>query len=125
MSERSLTARHLYLIRHGQYFDNARAASAMKLTELGREQLLYTGQRLNKLNVTFKHLIHSGMVRAAESTKIINEQLDKKLLVVEDPILVEGLPVAPVPFAGISQKFVDVGNFSFLFIESLLLFDSF
>ncbi|CAF1555678.1 unnamed protein product [Adineta ricciae] len=99
--------RHLYLIRHGQYFDNAQSLSEMKLTILGREQLKYTGIRLNQMNIQFNRLIHSGMVRALESATIINEQLDQKLTLIQDANLTEGLPVAPVPYAGISQRDVD------------------
>lgn len=103
-------ARHLYLIRHGQYFDNARSLDEMKLTLLGREQLEYTGKRLNQMNIPFNRLIHSGMVRAFESATIINQQLDTKLQMIEDKNLTEGLPVAPVPYAGISQRDIDVRN---------------
>jgi len=103
-------ARHLYLIRHGQYFDNARSLDEMKLTLLGREQLEYTGKRLNQMNIPFDRLIHSGMVRAFESATIINQQLDTKLQLIEDKNLTEGLPVAPVPYAGISQRDIDVRN---------------
>lgn len=98
----------MYLIRHGQYFDSARTAEEMKLTALGREQVAYTGRRLNDLKIHFDRLIHSGMVRALESATIINEQLDSKLQLFEDKNLTEGLPVAPIPYAGISQKDVDV-----------------
>jgi len=100
--------RHLYLIRHGQYFDNARTLNEMKLTTLGKEQLEYTGKRLNQMNIQFDRLIHSGMVRAYESAIIINEQLDSKLQLIEDKNLTEGLPVAPIPYAGISQRDIDV-----------------
>ena len=100
--------RHLYLIRHGQYFDSAQALSEMKLTILGKEQLKYTGIRLNQMNIRFNRLIHSGMVRAVESATVINEQLDSKLPLIEDTNLTEGLPIAPVPYAGISQRDVDV-----------------
>jgi len=101
-------SRHLYLIRHGQYFDNVRTLNEMKLTVLGKEQLEYTGKRLNQMNIQFDHLIHSGMVRALESAVIINEQLDSKLQLIEDKNLTEGLPVAPIPYVGISQRDVDV-----------------
>lgn len=100
--------RHLYLIRHGQYFDNARSLNEMKLTQLGKEQLEYTGKRLNEMNIHFDRLIHSGMVRALESATILNEQLDSKLQLIEDTNLTEGLPVAPIPYAGITQRDVDV-----------------
>jgi serine/threonine-protein phosphatase PGAM5 len=80
----------------------------MKLTVLGREQLQFTGQRLNKLNITFDRLIHSTMIRAIESAQIINEQLERKLNLIEDQDLAEGLPIAPIPYAGISQEYVNV-----------------
>ncbi len=98
----------MYLIRHGQYFDNAQTLNEMKLTLLGQDQLKYTGKRLNQMNIQFNRIIHSGMVRALESAVIINEQLDSKLQLIEDKNLTEGLPVAPVPYAGISQRDVDV-----------------
>jgi Histidine phosphatase superfamily (branch 1) len=101
------------LVRHGQYFDNARSAEDMKLTALGREQLEYTGKRLDQMNITFNRMIHSGMVRAVESAQIINEQLTRKLEFVEDRNLTEGLPVAPIPYAGLSQQYVDVRRASF------------
>jgi phosphohistidine phosphatase SixA len=96
------------LIRHGQYFDNARSLDEMKLTSLGREQLQYTGQRLNQMNIAFNRLIHSGMVRALESATILVEQLQMKMPLIEDKNLTEGLPVAPIPYVGISQRYVDV-----------------
>lgn len=105
-------ARHLYLVRHGQYFDNARSAEAMRLTTLGQEQLRYTGQRLNRMNISFDRLIHSTMVRARESAQIINEQFDRQLSLIEDANLIEGIPIAPLPYAGISQHYVDVRNLS-------------
>ncbi|CAF1526033.1 unnamed protein product, partial [Rotaria sordida] len=99
--------RHFYLIRHGQYFDNARTLDEMKLTLLGKEQLEYTGKRLNQMNIKFDRLIHSGMVRAFESAVIINQQLNSQLELIEDKSLSEGLPVAPIPYVGISQRDVD------------------
>ncbi|CAF5153715.1 unnamed protein product [Rotaria magnacalcarata] len=47
------------------------------------------------------------MVRAFESAVIINQQLDSKLELIEDKSLSEGLPVAPIPYAGISQRDID------------------
>ena len=113
LTRKSTSPRYLYLIRHGQYFDSARTAKDMKLTALGREQLQYTGTRLDQMNITFTRMIHSGMVRAVESALIINEQLTRKLQLVEDRNLTEGLPVAPIPYAGISQEYVDVRKTSF------------
>ncbi|CAM2720854.1 unnamed protein product [Rotaria socialis] len=99
--------RHFYLIRHGQYFDNARTMEEMKLTLLGKEQLEYTGKRLNQTKTHFDRLIHSGMVRAFESAVIINQQFDSKLDLIEDKSLSEGLPVAPIPYAGINQRDIE------------------
>lgn len=82
----------------------------MKLTLLGREQLEFTGKRLNQMNVRFDRVIHSGMVRALESASIINEQFDRKFQLIQDKNLTEGLPVAPIPYAGISQRDVDVSS---------------
>ncbi|CAF0764597.1 unnamed protein product [Adineta steineri] len=107
LKKMSTYPRHLYLIRHGQYFDNAGSLNEMKLTILGKEQLKYTGMRLNQMNIQFNRLIHSGMVRAFESATIINEQLDTKLQLIKDANLTEGLPVAPIPYAGISQRDAD------------------
>lgn len=88
--------------------DYARTLEEMKLTALGKEQLEYTGKRLNQMNVKFDRLIHSGMVRAFESAAVINQQLNPKLKLTEDKILNEGIPIAPIPYAGISQQDVDV-----------------
>lgn len=105
------------MIRHGKYFDNATTADGMRLTKLGEEQLVYTGQRLKQMNVRFDRLIHSGMVRARESAQIINEQLSNEFQLIEDQQLSEGLPVAPIPYAGITQEFVDVKfNHEIIFI---------
>ena len=91
----------------------------MKLTLLGREQLEYTGKRLNQMNIRFDRLIHSGMVRALESALIINQQFDSKLQLIEDKNLTEGLPVAPIPSVGIFQDDVDVRKVTFVFYSDL------
>lgn len=108
IQRRTNLARHLYLIRHGQYFDSVQLSEEMKLTALGQEQVKYTGQRLNQMNITFDRLIHSTMVRARESAQIINEQFYRKLPLIVDANLIEGIPIAPSPYAGISQNYVDV-----------------
>lgn len=107
VQRRTNLARHLYLIRHGQYFDDVRLSEEMKLTALGQEQVKYTGQRLNQMNITFDRLIHSTMVRARESAQIINDQFDRKLPLIVDANLIEGIPIAPSPYSGISQNYVD------------------
>jgi hypothetical protein len=73
------------------------------------------------MNIQFDRLIHSGMVRAFESANIINEQLDLKLELIEDKNLTEGLPVAPIPYVGISQRDVDVRNDFCFYFESIII----
>ncbi|CAF1031210.1 unnamed protein product [Didymodactylos carnosus] len=110
LTTRGSSSRNLYLIRHGQYYDNAKQLSDMKLTPLGREQAVYTGKRLNEMKLKFNRLIHSGMVRARETAEIITENLQQTIELTEDKNLTEGLPIAPEPYAGISQKDVEVNE---------------
>ena len=74
----------------------------------GREQLAFTGRRLKTMNIKFDRLIHSGMTRALQSAQIINQQLKDPLPLIEDRSLMECFPVAPSPFANLSQQQVDV-----------------
>lgn len=109
--------RHLYLVRHGQYFDIAPNLLKMVLTPLGREQLEYTGKHLNTWNMTFDRIIHSPMPRALESAMIINQQLDKKVEFIEDKDLAEGVPVTPFPVMKFHHKH---GNVSMNFILCII-----
>ncbi|CAF1070304.1 unnamed protein product [Adineta steineri] len=97
-------SRHLYLIRHGKYFQNAKNIKKMKLTSLGKEQVGYTGKYLNEMNIKFDRLIHSGMIRALQSAIIINQQLNYPLKLIEDKNLAEGLPVLPSPYVNLTQR---------------------
>ncbi|CAF3541577.1 unnamed protein product [Adineta steineri] len=101
-------SRHLYLIRHGKYFQNAKNIKKMKLTSLGKEQVGYTGKYLNEMNIKFDRLIHSGMIRALQSAIIINQQLNYPLKLIEDQNLTEGLPVLPSPYVNLTQRQINV-----------------
>jgi hypothetical protein len=73
------------------------------------------------MNIQFDRVIHSGMVRAVESATIISEQLNEKFPLIEDKNLTEGIPVAPIPYAGISQRDVDVSKIQIHVFSSPLL----
>ncbi len=68
-----MATKTIILVRHGQYIlkdDN----QIEKLTDLGREQAHYVGDRL-KENFLIDRIIHSTMPRAIETAAIIRKQL--------------------------------------------------
>ncbi|THD19935.1 Serine/threonine-protein phosphatase PGAM5 mitochondrial [Fasciola hepatica] len=67
-------SRHLLFIRHGQYH-YADSDKDCHLTQLGREQLNFTGARLKQLNLPYGILYYSTMTRAVESTEEIMRHL--------------------------------------------------
>ncbi|KAA0200729.1 Serine/threonine-protein phosphatase PGAM5 mitochondrial [Fasciolopsis buskii] len=67
-------SRHLLFIRHGQYH-YADSDKDCHLTQLGREQLNFTGARLKQLNLPYSILYYSTMTRAIESTEEIMRYL--------------------------------------------------
>lgn len=91
--------RHLILIRHGQYnLDGATDADRF-LTEVGRKQAAFTGERLNALQIPFDKMIRSTMTRAQETGKIISTNLTN--IPIENCSLIEeGAPIAPQPPIG-------------------------
>jgi len=101
-TEYPTATRHLVLIRHGQYNLEPEDDAERKLTELGRRQLLLTGQRLRELscqnNFKYDKIIVSTMTRALESADIIAESLpDVKRELPGDALLREGAPYPPEP----------------------------
>lgn len=91
--------RHLILIRHGQYnLDGATDADRF-LTEVGRKQAGYTGERLNALKIPFDLMIRSTMTRAQETGKIISTHI-ANLPIENCPLIEEGAPIAPQPAIG-------------------------
>lgn len=108
----SRSKRIIVLVRHGQYNDKGKEDSERYLTELGREQADFTGQRLAEM---YKHLqskmgydenenqlklelnfIVSTMARATETAKIILKHFPGKTPTSCDMIR-EGAPCEPVP----------------------------
>jgi len=110
-------SRHVFLIRHGHYHSKERTDRQKKLTQLGREQLKYTGKRLKEVGFDYSSVVSSTMTRAKESANIILEQLgtenddgrkemrqDKdlgpsrvSLSFATDKLLEEGAPLPPEP----------------------------
>lgn len=73
----------IILVRHGQTQMNADKLFFGKLdpslTELGREQLFATLEKLKNLGITYDNIYSSDLKRAKESAEIIN-YLDKKII---------------------------------------------
>jgi len=88
--------RHLFLVRHGQYFTEKLLEHDRKLTELGREQLDLTGGRLRELGFCFDRMVASTMTRAQESASIVHKHFPE-LSIECEPLLEEGAPVKPEP----------------------------
>ncbi|GFR95231.1 serine/threonine-protein phosphatase Pgam5, mitochondrial [Elysia marginata] len=98
-SQTPKTSRHLILIRHGQYFDNANVDKERFLTSLGRSQAELTGERLKELNLPYTSLVSSTMTRALETAKIIRKSLPHLEHNVDDSLR-EGAPIPPEPPLG-------------------------
>ncbi|XP_034671043.1 serine/threonine-protein phosphatase Pgam5, mitochondrial-like [Drosophila subobscura] len=94
-------ARHIILIRHGEYLDVGDTDETHHLTDRGREQAKYTGQRLQELGIKWDKVIASTMVRAQETADIILNEIDyEKTKVKNCAFLREGAPIPPQPPVG-------------------------
>ncbi|KAL3857177.1 hypothetical protein ACJMK2_011870 [Sinanodonta woodiana] len=93
------STRHILMIRHGQYYDNAKEDEARILTLLGRDQAELTGKRLLEMNLPFTKIISSTMTRAIETSHIIHKFLPHLALEQTD-MLREGAPIPPEPPIG-------------------------
>lgn len=92
-------ARHLILIRHGQYNLAGGTDSDRYLTEIGRKQAGFTGERLKQLNIPLDVMVRSTMTRAQETGKIISTHVAN--VPIENCALIEeGAPIAPQPPIG-------------------------
>lgn len=113
--------RHLILIRHGQYnVDGGELDSFRKdvlerycyafiyftetdlqrvLTEVGRKQAGFTGNRLKTLNINWTKMHRSTMSRAQETGHIISQALPD-VPVEHSSLLEEGAPIPPEPPIG-------------------------
>lgn len=91
--------RHLILIRHGQYNLDGATDSDRFLTEMGRKQAAYTGERLKLLKIPFDKMIRSTMTRAQETGKIISTHI-ANVPIENCSLIEEGAPIAPQPAIG-------------------------
>lgn len=98
-SAKSKSVRHLILVRHGQYnLDGAKDADRY-LTEVGRKQAAFTGERLSELKIPFDKMIRSTMTRAQETGKIISTKI-ANVPIENCSLIEEGAPIAPEPPVG-------------------------
>lgn len=92
----------LCVSRHGQYNLKGATDAERILTEQGREQAKFAGQRLSELNLPITEFVISTMARAQETGKIILSQLSDKetFKIRNDSLLEEGAPIPPIPEVG-------------------------
>ncbi|GFY53586.1 hypothetical protein TNIN_22781 [Trichonephila inaurata madagascariensis] len=88
--------RHIFLVRHGDYYLNREKEEERKLTPLGLEQADLVGQRLKDLNLNFSRIIRSSFTRAKETSKEI-EKYFPDVTVETNDMLIEGLPIETEP----------------------------
>lgn len=93
--------RHIILVRHGEYLDAGESDETHRLTERGRLQAKYTGQRLNELGIKWNKVIVSTMTRAQETAGIILKEIDVDPKNVRNCAYIrEGAPIPPQPPVG-------------------------
>ncbi|XP_039751861.1 serine/threonine-protein phosphatase Pgam5, mitochondrial-like isoform X2 [Pararge aegeria] len=97
---KSKAVRHLILIRHGQYHLDGATDKQRILTDLGRQQAEFTGQRLASLDIKWDLIVRSTMSRAQETANIIAQHLPKEIEVKDCQLIEEGAPVPPEPPVG-------------------------
>lgn len=93
--------RHLILVRHGQYNLNGATDAQRFLTDVGRQQAEFTGDRLKALEIPWDRMVKSTMQRAQETGKIIAQKVGDGIPTVDHCSLIEeGAPIAPEPPIG-------------------------
>lgn len=93
--------RHLILVRHGQYNVDGETDAQCFLTDVGRQQAEFTGERLKALEIPWDLMIKSTMQRAQETGKIIAQKVGDEIPYVQNCSLIEeGAPIAPEPPIG-------------------------
>ncbi|XP_050063548.1 serine/threonine-protein phosphatase PGAM5, mitochondrial-like [Aphis gossypii] len=97
-SQKSCATRHIFLIRHGQYNLSGETDGDRKLTELGRKQAFFTGERLSILNYPWTKITQSTMTRAMETCSIIQKQLPENIPITTSDLLT-GSPIQPDPLS--------------------------
>lgn len=90
----------MILIRHGQYYLNGKTDAQRVLTDMGKEQANFTGERLKALTLPWDVVVQSTMTRAMETATIITKALNQNVKVESCPLLEEGAPVPPEPPVG-------------------------
>lgn len=99
--KKATASRHLLLIRHGQYDLSQKQDELRVLTELGHQQAIITGKRLNELQTAtkkrFNIIIHSTMKRAIQTSNDIIKELDVLPQIRSCDLLREGSPCRPEP----------------------------
>jgi serine/threonine-protein phosphatase PGAM5 len=104
--KRSKVSRHVILVRHGQYDETKSERSGeRKLTALGRQQAVLTGNRLAEMmsglgeRGRLRSIIVSDLTRAKETAAIVRTRLsdDAPAVASPDPNLNEGKPARPIP----------------------------
>ncbi|XP_056008683.1 serine/threonine-protein phosphatase PGAM5, mitochondrial-like [Ostrea edulis] len=90
--------RHLLLVRHGQTTIEKDDTKRI-LTQLGRVQADFCGQRLKAMGLPFTKMVSSTLARAVDTADIFHRYLPG-LPWQQDPILCEGIPVPPEPAVG-------------------------
>ncbi|WP_054533581.1 histidine phosphatase family protein [Herpetosiphon geysericola] len=89
-----MATRTIYLVRHGQYYNQA-LASAMpdgSLSKLGQQQAQALATRLAALPI--EHILHSPSIRARETAAWIQQQ-HPRLQLQPEPLLLELIPSIP------------------------------
>ncbi|GFU26832.1 hypothetical protein NPIL_316401 [Nephila pilipes] len=88
--------RHIFLIRHGNYYSKEKEAEKQKLTSLGLIQADLVGQHLRDLKLDFSKITHSTMIRAEETSKEIQKYFPD-VPVEKNVLLEEGFPIQAEP----------------------------
>ncbi|MDD2494058.1 MAG: histidine phosphatase family protein [Tissierellia bacterium] len=78
----------IYLVRHGESFANINkrfsGITDVELSDLGRKQALQAGQNLREYNIS--RIFTSPLIRACETAKIIGEQININIEVINNLI---------------------------------------
>lgn len=93
----SRAIRNIILIRNGQFIRNCATEPECILTELGRQQAKFTGQRIAEMEFPIENVVVSPLTRAQETGQIIMEQLPhhKDIPIKTEPMIEKGAPFEP------------------------------
>lgn len=112
---------HIIMIRHGEYLDEGDNDETHNLTNRGRLQAKYTGQRLHDLGIKWNKAVVSTMTRAQETAAIIFKQIDIDPKTIENCNYIrEGAPIPPEPPVGHWKPEELVSQFQLLYNIKLI-----